>query len=75
MHSVFVAVELYVSVKYVKILRPHSAFRVNLRYRLNADYTYQFLKEIVFRLVCTLFTRYIKRCKDTKEFWFSHSLL
>ena len=44
MHSVFVAVELYVSVKYVKILRPHSAFMVNVGYRQNANYTYQFLK-------------------------------
>ena len=36
---VCVVVELYVSVKYVTIMRLHSAFVVSLCYRHNANYT------------------------------------
>jgi len=41
----------------------------------NASYTYQFLKEIIFQLLCTLPHIACNDCIETKEYLFAHGLL
>jgi hypothetical protein len=59
-HKCIVVVELHVTVNYIEVLSvAQQCFYGKFVTGNNANYTYQFLKGIMFQLICILFTRYI----------------